>query len=120
MVFTNVCFSLFFFFFSCEKFFLTLSLAKQLLLMPFCEKENLPIQLKLSKNFSNRFFSCSCSINILSDANLYSLTYLQRDVVLTVPKPHNEEVFVFLSNILMEKWTRSPWWLLWLCYVFGL
>ena len=95
------------------KSFLTLSLAKQLLLMPFCEKENLPIQLKLSKNFSNRFFSCSCSINILSDANLYSLTYLQRDVVLTVPKPHNEEVFVFLSNILMEKWTRSPWWILW-------
>ena len=120
MVFTNVCFSLFFFFFSCEKFFLTLPLAKQLLLMPFCEKENLLIQLKLSKNFSNRFCSCSCSINTLSDANLYSLTYLPRDVVITFPKPHNEEVFVFLSNILMEKCTRSSWWILCLCSVFGL
>ena len=66
-----------FFRFSCEKvFFLTLPLAKQLVLIPFCEKGNLLIQLKFSKNFYNRCFSCSCSINTFSDDNLYSLTYL--------------------------------------------
>ena len=102
-----------FFCFSCEKFFfLTLPLAKQLVLFPFCEKGNLLIQLKFSKNFYNRCFSCSCSINTLSDDNLYSLTYLQRDVVITIPKPPNKEVFVFSSNILVEKCTRSPWWIL--------
>ena len=46
---------------------------------------------------------------MLSDDNLHSLTYLQRDAVITIPKPPNEEVFVFLSNILVEKCTRSPW-----------
>ena len=121
MVFTNVYFSLFFFCFSCEKFFfLTFPLAKQLVLIPFCEKGNILIQLKFSKNFYNRSFSCSCSINTFSDDNLYSSTYLQRDFVITIPKPPNEEGFVFLSNILMEKWTRSPWWILCLCYVFKL
>ena len=108
-----------FFCFSCEKFFfLTLPLAKQLVLFPFCEKGNLLIQLKFSKNFYNRCFSCSCSINTLSDDNLYSLTYLQRDVVITIPKPPNEEVFLFLSNILVETCTRSPCLILCLCYVF--
>ena len=113
MLFTNVYFSVFFFFFSCEKFFfMTLPLAKQLVLIPFCEKGNLLIQQKFSENFYNRCFSCSCSINSLSDDNLYSLTYLQRDVVITIPKPPNKEVFVFSSNILVEKCTRSPWWIL--------
>ena len=106
-------FFVFFFFFSCEKFFLmTLPLAKQLVLIPFCEKGNLLIQQKFSENFYNRCFSCSCSINSLSDDNLYSLTYLQRDVVITIPKPPNKEVFVFSSNIVVEKCTRSPWWIL--------
>ena len=119
MLFTNVYFSVFFFFFSCEKFFfMTLPLAKQLVLIPFCEKGNLLIQLKFSENFYNRFFSCSCSINSLSDDNLYSLTYLQRDVVITIPKPPNKEVFVFSSNILVDKCTRSPWWILYFCYIF--
>ena len=112
-------FSLLFFCFSCENFFfLILPLAKQLVLFPFCEKGNLLIQLKFSKNFYNRCFSCSCSINTLSDDNLYSLTYLQRDVVITIPKPPNEEVFLFLSNILVETCTRSPCLILCLCYVF--
>ena len=119
MVFANVYFSHFFFCFSCEKFFfLTLSLAKQLVLISFCEKGNLFIQLKFSKNFYNRCFSCSCSINTLPDDNLYSLTYLQHDAVITILKPPNEEVFVFFSNILVEKCARSPWWILCLCYVF--
>ena len=111
IVFTNVYFSLFFFFAFYVKsfFFLTLPLAKQLVLVSFCEKGNLLIQLKFSKNFYNRCFSCSCSISMLSDDNLHSLTYLQRDVVITIPKPPNEEVFVFLSNILIENYTRSPW-----------
>ena len=119
MLFTNVYFSLFFFFFSCEKFFfMTLPLAKQLVLIPFCGKGNLLIQLKFSENFYNRCFNCSCSINTLSDDNLYSLTYLQRDVVITILKPPNKEVFVFSSNILVQKCTRSPWWILCFCYVF--
>ena len=118
MLFTNVYFSVFFFFFSCEKFFfMTLPLAKQLVLIPFCEKGNLLIQLKFSKNFYNKCFSCSCSINTFSDDNLYSLTYLQRDTVITILKPPNEEVFVFFSNILVEKCARYPWWILCLCYV---
>ena len=108
-----------FFCFSCEKFFfLTLPLAKQLILIPFCEKGNFLIQLKISKNFYNRCFSCSCSINILSDDKLYSLTYLQRDVAITILKPPNEEGFLFLSNILVETCARSPWSILCLCYVF--
>ena len=108
-----------FFCFSCEKiFFLTLPLAKQLVLSPFCEKGKLLIQVKFSKNFYNSCFSCSCSINTFSDDNLYSLTYLQRDVVITIPKPPNEEVLLFLSNILVETCTRSPWLILCLCYVF--
>ena len=119
MLFTNVYFSVFFFFFSCEKFFfMTLPLAKQLVLIPFCEKGNLLIQLKFSKNFYNRCFSCSCSINTLSDDNLYSLTYLQHDVVITIPKTPNEEVFLFLSNVLVETCTRSSWSILCPCYVF--
>ena len=108
-----------FFCFSCEKFFfLTLPLPKQLVLIPFCEEGNLLIQLKFSKTFCNRCFSCPCCINTLSDNNLFYLTYLQSDVVITIPKPPNEEVFVFLSNILIEKCTRSPWSKLCLCYVF--
>ena len=111
-------FSLLSFAFHVKFFFLTLPLAKQLVLIPFCEKGNLLIQLKFSKNFYNRCFSCSCSINTLSDDNLYSLTYLQRDVVITIPKPPNEEVFLFLSNILVETCAGSPWSILCLCYVF--
>ena len=119
MVFTKVYFSLFFFsLFMWKVFFLTLPLAKQLVLIPFCENGNLLIQLKFSKNFYNKYFSCSCFINTLSDDNLYSLTYLQRDAVITILKPLNEEVFVFFSNILIEKCARSPWWILYLCYVF--
>ena len=101
-----------------KSFFSDFALAKQLVLIPFCEKGNFLIQLKFSKNFYNRCFSCSCSINTLSDDNLYSLTYLQRDAVITILKPPNEEVFVFFSNILVEKCARSPWWILCLCYVF--
>ena len=111
-------FSLLFLAFHVNIFFLTLSLAKQLVFIPFCEKGNLLVQLKFSKNVYNRCFSCSCSINTLSDYNLYSLTYLQRDVVITIRKLPNEEVFLFLSNILVEKCTRSPWWILCLCYEF--
>ena len=108
-----------FFCFSFEKFFfLTLPFAKHLVLIPFCEKGNLLIQLTFSKNFYNRCFSCFCSINTPSDDNLYSLTYLQRDAVITILKPPNEEVFVFFSNILVEKCARSPWWILFLFYVF--
>ena len=119
MVFTNVYFSLFFFLlFMWKFFFLTLPLAKQLILIPFCEKGNFLIQLKISKNFYNRCFSCSCSINTLSDDKLYSLTYLQRDVAITILKPPNEEGFLFLSNILVETCARSPWSILCLCYVF--
>ena len=119
MVFTNVYYSLFFFLiFMWKVFFLTLLLAKQLVLIPFCEKGNLLIQLKFSKNFYNRCFSCSCSINTLSDDNLYSLTYLQHDVVITIPKTPNEEVFLFLSNALVETCTRSSWSILCPCYVF--
>lgn len=68
-----------------------------------------------SKNFYIRSINCcpalllefSHPFSTFADNNVHKLSYLQRDVVVTILQLHIDEVCLYQSNNLAEKCTKS-------------